>query len=199
MLKIIKSLGDEIRNIILVSPTAEQQDAQNLFKGKRLWIVRNLKKNTFRTLLDKISQHRKHNGDEHFLIVIDDNTGNKALHGGRISQFGNLCAISRHWNCSIICIAHQGKSVSPTFRNNVTGLIAFPAIESTEIKFICDEFGNPLVYSPSLFRAMLDYVWRGGREDHSEWGQHFLYVHKPPRRMTEYSLDFQKKIKPDED
>lgn len=195
--QIIKQINDEIGKIVIISPTCSKEEAQEKYGEKVLFLVPQLTKSTLSQLIHEIRKFRKKNPHiAHILILVDDNTGNKQLHGGRMSQFGNLAAMCRHDLISMICISHQGKAITPTFRNNVTGVIAFPAEEKTEIQFLTDEFGSPLYFTPDTFHSILRHVWQGGKKDKSEWGEHFIYIHKPPRRPIRYFMDFREEIVP---
>lgn len=130
------------------------------------------------------------------MIYIDDNTGNSAIHGGGRSALGNIAATSRHYQTSIICIAHQGTSVTPTFRKNLTHLIAFPCRGKTEVEFLLDESGDQILYDKATIKRMIIHAWKGGRNDTEEYGQHFMLSYKPPRGVERYFIDFEHEILP---
>lgn len=193
--KIIKSLETDIDLVIIISPTLPLDHAIEMFgQEKIMCIIREMKTSTWKKIRTEIETHHQDNPDIKFLLFIDDNTGNNALHGGHNGVFGNIAATCRHWNTSICCIAHQGKSVGPAFRNVLTHLIAFPPPTRMEAEFLIDEIGDHMLLKPSDIRDILIYAWTGGRSDLKEWKQHFVLIKKPPRERDRYFIDFNEEI-----
>lgn len=201
-IKIMETMASEYKRLIVISPTYLTQRCfrkmDDLIKDPRRDIFPDATKNIFIMIGKQIQRQHDYceqNGLPSIptLIFIDDNTSNNAIHGGRMGSLGNLTVTCRHYNASLLCISHQGKAITPGFRNNVTGLIAFPTTNRVETDFISTEFGN-MLWTQEQFRRVVIHCWKGGKVNMSEWGKHFIFVLLQPREPTRYFIDFSEEI-----
>lgn len=202
-MKIMDAINGKYHRLIVISPTF---GVQNIFRGldvyiknKKRDIFTNMNANTFKQVGAQIKQvylhcQKRDTKVPQTLVFVDDNTSNNGIHGGRMGALGNLTVTCRHYGASLLCISHQGKAITPGFRNNVTALIAFPTNNRNEINFISSEFGNPLIWSDTQFKNIIAHAWKGGKDDDREWGKHFLFVMTPPREKSRYFIDFSEEI-----
>lgn len=202
-IEIMSQFQTKIDRLIVVSPTFRTQEIFRpldcLVKNPKRDIFPSATKVTFSKIMAQITRQYEYCEQNDLkqirtLIFIDDNTSNKAIHGGRMGSLGNLTIMCRHFKAALLCISHQGKAITPGFRNNVTSLIAFPTNIENEISFISQEFGNPILWTKDDFKKIISHAWKGGREDMREWGRHFLFILTPPRSCQRYFIDFQKEI-----
>ena len=122
------------------------------------------------------------------LVFIDDLAGTNLIHGGRISPFANFAIQSRHVGCSVIVIGQQATTISPAFRDNVTGVIAFPAQRKEEIKWLIREYARHDLKNNQMEEIIIC-AWKGYRQDCDEWGKHFLTIFCKPREPIMYFAD----------
>lgn len=124
------------------------------------------------------------------LVFVDDLSGLSIVHGGRISAFANWAIQTPHLECSAIVITQQYTSISPSYRDNSNGIIAFPSTKKDDFILLQNEYGNP-GYSDATMKELITEAWRGyGRKDGKEWGKHFLFIHSPARAPIQYFADF---------
>lgn len=204
-MKIMKSMKKHYDRLVVVSPTFSFQSCfrslDSLISSPKRDIFPLADKRTFGLIgaqLKTLQLHCEKRNEKQVrtLIFLDDNTSNNAIHGGRSGALGNLAATCRHYGASLLCISHQGKAITPGFRNNTTGLIAFPTTNRNEVSFITSEFGNPIEWSDETFKQVIACAWKGGRQDRKEWGKHFLFVLCKPRESPRYFIDFETEVEP---
>lgn len=202
-IQIMEEFKNTIDRIIVVSPTFLLQEIFRpldcLIKNVKRDVFPSITKTTFARISKQIQrqyEYCKVNQLDQIrtVVFIDDNTSNNAIHGGRMGSLGNLTIMCRHFDASLLCISHQGKAITPGFRNNVTSLIAFPTNIENEINFITQEFGNPILWTRDEFKKIISHAWKGGREDMREWGRHFLFILTPARSYSRYFIDFKQEI-----
>lgn len=125
----------------------------------------------------------------HTLVIIDDMSGAKISHGGRHSPFANFTVRCNHLNTSIMFLAQQATGVTPTFRDNLEGLICFPTLRSKDREWLYNEY-NAMMKKKTFLR-LVKKAWKGvGRDDMEEWGEHFLFITFPTRKKPRYFGDF---------
>ena len=194
--RIMMAKRNEFDRLIVICPTWNTQD---IFRCLDSMVIR--KKDiyedpdisTFSSIkadLLNVRNKTKQEGlpDVRTLLFIDDLSGTKFIHGGRISAFANLSIQIRHLGCSSILISQQAKSVTPSYRDNINVLCAFPSQKREDLKWIESEFGN-LNWSSEQMRSIILAAWNGF-SDENEWGQHFLFIYCHPRGQSEYYCDF---------
>lgn len=186
-----------IDRIIVVCPTYWEQD---IFEPIREFVnphrdvFLQLNGDTITQILEEI-QNQYHICSEsglppiETLVLIDDMGGNKALHGGRHGSFPNFCLQSRHYHTSLFVVTQQAKSVTPAFRDNLEGVIIYPSLRKNEIDWAYEEYGMTL--KKDSFVRLLKKAWKGpGKNDDSEWGQHFLFILLGLRTKPRFFVDF---------
>lgn len=201
-----KIFADQIRRLIIVCPTFYTQDTfrglDDLITDKERDVFTTLRKETFDLIFHQLKNQLKIASQKGVppipnLILIDDCGGDNAIHGGRISGFGNLSIQLRHLNASSIVIVQNPKLVSPNFRENASHFIFFPAQRRDEAIWLNNEF-NPNNVSKDTFSYLISYAWNGAKKEDTEYGKHFLYIWRPPREKTRFFSDFGKELVPDE-
>jgi len=191
LVDIIKSYYKKlVTRILVVCPTFDVQDTFdpirrmvppfNWFKGDD--------ENTFADIFDIIRFN-----PEPTLIVVDDMSGTKAIHGNRKGHFANLAIAVTHWNTSLFVITHQPTSVSPNMRDNTENIIIFPSEGEDDVKWLKRAY-TTIAMNKKLMEEMIALAWRGINTD-TEWGKHFLFIHAAPREPSRFFIDFDYEIK----
>lgn len=132
-------------------------------------------------------------------ILVDDMAGCSALHGGRISPFGNLAIQTPHWNITLIVITQQPTAVTPSFRDNIENCIMFPSEGELEVEWLKRSYNSLMISNCEKKRmehlkAVTLLAWRGGHRHNKEWGKHFLGIHAPTRSHSRFYVDFKQEI-----
>lgn len=190
-----------VDKIYVVCPTWESQTTfdpmRHLVDPKDVYLTAD--KDTFTSLFRKIKLEqnlclKKREPKKDILILIDDMSGSEAIHGGRRSPFGNLAIQTPHWNVSMMVLTQQPTTVSPSFRDNVENIFVFPSEGTLEVDWLKRCWTSLLMTKGKMEKIILE-AWRGGRNDNSEWGKHFLFIQATPRRHSRFWIDLEKEIK----
>lgn len=198
--KVIDSKKELFDRLIVICPTWYSQDIFRLLDDmiiRQKDVYTNPDENTFKTIhQDMLNVRTKVKAenlpDVRTLLFIDDLSGTKLIHGGRISSFAHLSIQIRHMGCSSILISQQAKAVSPAYRDNINILCAFPSQRKEDIKWIESEYGRHDLKSNEM-RSIIVSAWNGfGVKD--EWGKHFLFIYCNPRGPVEYFCDFDYRV-----
>lgn len=149
---------------------------------------------TFKNILKQLLKTRERCIEKNLpmvktLLFVDDMAGTKYIHGGRTSAFGNLCIQSPHLSTTILCISQQPTAITPSFRDNVNAVMAFPSRKIADVEYLEGEFGGE-VGSKLKIRSIIEKAWNYD----DEYGQHFLFVYSPPRSKSRFFIDFNKEI-----
>jgi hypothetical protein len=198
--KIMMTKRNDFDRLIVICPTWKTQD---VFRNVDDMVIRSKDvyttpdEDTFKQITNDLLNVRskvKEHGleDVRTLLFIDDLSGTKFIHGGRISAFAHLAIQIRHLGCSCILVSQQAKAVSPAYRDNINILCAFPSQRKEDIKWIESEYGRHDLKSSDM-RSIIVAAWNGFG-DESEWGKHFLFVYCNPRGPVEYFCDFDYRI-----
>jgi len=127
------------------------------------------------------------------LILVDDLAGNSVIHNNRKGCFANFAVQTTHWNVSLFVISQQPFCVDPNFRNNCEGIIVFPSEGIDDLTWLKRAYQS-LAMNQIQMKEILLLAWKGGKNDNSEWGRHFLFINSQPRRHTRFFIDFKKEI-----
>jgi hypothetical protein len=130
------------------------------------------------------------------LIFVDDLTGQGIIQSGRLGDFGTLAVFSRHIGASMIVISHQATAVTPTFRDNVNAVIAFPSNRTQDVECLVREY-RKITINPVKMRALVARAWKGPNGKVTDGiGQHFLCIILDPRNGVQYFSDFDFSVTP---
>lgn len=186
-----------VDRIIFVCPTIDQplfDPIRNLYKSERDVFDYN-DKNVFDLILKQIRLQKafcKKEGipEVRTLLIIDDTAGLNVMHGGRHGKFSNLSIHCNHENLSIFVLTQQPKGISPSFRENLEGLVCFPLLSRKDRDWIYEEY-NGCVVKKKTFQKLVLRAWKGQEnEDFEEFGKHFLFITFPVRAQPRYFGDF---------
>lgn len=193
-------LAAEHHRIIGCSPTLNCQDTfdpiRKLIKPED--VHENFNTKTLQMVIEKIHCNYKRakaigTDPEKILMFIDDLAGNSCIHGkrqGPFAQFANQC---NWWKVTLIVLTQQPTAVDPNFRDNAENIIVFRDKGMAAFDWVRQAY-TALDQDKELIRRVMMTAWRGGRNDNSELGQHFLFIHAAPRGETEFFVDFDQKI-----
>ncbi len=94
--------------------------------------------------------------DKDTLIVIDDQCSRTRQFE---AQFNNICLVHRHYRCSIIwCVQDLKSMVSPTLRNNMSGILLFRNENKIREKVVHEEYLSFL--TAKEFAQFSKFIWR---------------------------------------
>ncbi len=93
--------------------------------------------------------------DERVAIFIDDQAGSHSVHLGRKGVFATIANNAVWQNSSVIVLTQNLTSISPSFRDNVEGLIAFQTIKLAEFKLLKSEY-NMWKTEPDRFNVIYE-------------------------------------------
>lgn len=198
-----ESWRNEIDRFMVFCPTWDQKafdPIRDLVRRKED-IIQNYDKDPFPSLYRQLLNIKKKCIEKKYqmprtLLLIDDMSGSKILHGGRLSAFAHLSIQSNHLSLSIFVLTQQVKSISPAFRDNLDGLIAFPMNREEDRDWLFKEYNGNMIRKKT-FKKIIKTAWKGvGNEGYDRYGQHFLFVHLPVRAPTRYFSDFNHEITP---
>lgn len=127
------------------------------------------------------------------LLLIDDMAGTKMLHGGAISPFAHIAIQAPHWNLSIFLLTQKAKAISPSFRDNLEYLVAFPLNKTEDQEWLYKEFNGNMV-KKKVFMKLIKRSWKGFED--SGYGRHFLFIHFPSGSHLRYFSDFAYELTP---
>lgn len=141
----------------------------------------------------RVNEDRVRKGEEILktAIFIDDLQGNRCIHGGRTGTWFSRLSVQCRWlGVSCIVCAQQATAVTPSFRDNVTAVVAHPSQRMGEKSWLISEYSNGS-YTKEQMCKLIEKAWRGlhSRGD-DEWGQHFLFIHAKSREKLRYFADF---------
>lgn len=126
------------------------------------------------------------------LVFIDDLAGSSLIHTNRKGAFANFSVQVPHWNVIAIVLTQQPTSVDPNFRDNCENVLSFYSEREEDFNYLKKNHGRVLKCDYN-FADVVNFAWTdGGQEE--EVGQHFLFVHSPPRAKTEYFVDWKCRI-----
>jgi len=157
--------------------------------------------NTFSQIkddLETVNEYCRKNGQPKVrtLVFVDDLAGLHVIHGGRFGSFPHFAIASRHCGASMIVIAQQPTSVSPSFRDNVNTILAFPSNRKKDIDWLVQEYKSINMTNKEM-EDLVKKAWRGKElNDYTEIGKHFLFIIYDPRSTTQYFSDFDYSITP---
>lgn len=124
------------------------------------------------------------------LLIVDDTAGLNIMHGGRHSKFSNLAIHCNHLNLSIFSLTQQPKAITPSFRENLEGLVCYPLLGRKDREWLYDEYNGSLV-KKRTFQKLVLASWKGPEnEDFEDFGKHFLFITFPIRAQPRYFGDF---------
>lgn len=118
------------------------------------------------------------------------------IQGSRVGPFANLAACFRPLECSAIALIQQATSISPAFRDNVSGVIAFDSTREADETWLLKEYKRSDL-SRAQFKTIIQQAWRGIGE-FDERGKHFIFISKEPREPIQYFGDFDYALIPNE-
>jgi hypothetical protein len=127
------------------------------------------------------------------LLLIDDMAGTKMLHGGAISPFGHISVQASHWNLSIFVLTQKAKAITPSFRDNLEYLVAFPLNKTDDQEWLFKEFNGNMVRK-KVFMKLIKRSWKGFED--SGYGRHFLFIYFPSGSHLRYFSDFAYELTP---
>jgi hypothetical protein len=197
----IDVFSQQVKRLIVICPSYHTQNIyRNLDKYTRngLDVITQIDKYTFTHIKnDVIDCHKKckQEGKKAIptMLIIDDMSGEKYIHGGRIGPFANLSIQMRPLKISCMVIAQEAHNVSPSFRENANAIISFPAQKRGEVRWLTEEYGANLTQSE--MDGMVATAWRGyGNQTNKEWGKHFFFILAPNRKPLQYYADFKHKF-----
>lgn len=193
-------LAPEHHRIVGCSPTFDCQTTfdpiRKLIKPEDVYQNFNLK--TLQLLIDRLQASYKKNKSlgtkpEKVLVFIDDLAGNSCIHGKRQGAFAQFATQCTWWNVTLVVLTQQPKAVDPNFRDNAENIIILRDKGMDAFDWVRQAY-TALDQDKELIRRVMMTAWRGGRNDNSELGQHFLFIHAAPRGETEFFVDFDQKI-----
>lgn len=201
MVKFIKYyFAAQVNRVIACGPTFQDQPTYDPIRHlvKPGDCYPKLTHKTLQILLDRLEAgYRKAKATgtepEKTLLFIDDMAGNSVLHGKRQGPFATLSCQVTHWNISLFVISQQPTCTDPNFRDNAENIIVYRDFGEMTYKWLKAAY-TALDSDSKLVNRVILYAWRGGREDNTEMGQHFLFIHKPPRSDIQFFVDFGEKI-----
>ena len=144
--------------IILISPTAEQDDVQKSLEIPESCVFTNLDEAT--VALRKIEEFQeaeiKKKGSakaKKFCIILDDCVGNKKFMNS--PEFISCFIKARHYNATVIFLSQHFKRLPKVCRSQASFLCFF-AISNTEAVALSEEFAPPGVTTKDFMRLIDD-------------------------------------------
>jgi len=195
---IVNYFISQVDRIIIVCPTWETQqvfDPLREYVNVERDVITKDNKDVFKNISDQINAQNKvsiaQNGRKiRTLILIDDMAGSKMLHGGRLTNFAKIVVQAPHLSLSIFCLSQGAKSITPVFRENVDGVIAYPPQKATEREWLYDEYNGNVIKKKTFIKMVLQ-AWKGyGNKDFSELGKHFFFIVLASRAPARYFIDY---------
>lgn len=127
------------------------------------------------------------------VVIVDDLAGESLIHNNRKGNFSNFAVACTHWNTSMFVISQNPMAVDPNFRENCEGILVFQSEGKPNVEWLRNAYES-LAMEETDMKGIVRYAWKGGREDKSEWGQHFLFIFAEPRKHTRFFIDFKREI-----
>lgn len=188
----------QIDRIIVLCPSWNTQDVFDPIRdmvnpSRDVWT--DLDTNPFATIMKQLLkqiEYAKAKGTAPIrtLLFIDDMSGSKMMHSGRITPLSHLSIQSRHLCLSIFILSQQPKSITPGFRDNTDGVIAFPPQRELDRAWLYQEYNGNAIEKQKFIDLIMT-AWKGvDRKDFLEFGTHFLFILLPFRSITRYFADF---------
>lgn len=127
------------------------------------------------------------------VILVDDLAGESLIHNNRKGNFSNFSVACTHWNASLFVLSQNPMAVDPNFRENCEAILVFQSEGKPNVDWLRNSYES-LAMEETDMRGIIKYAWKGGRQDKSEWGQHFLFIFAEPRKHTRFFIDFKREI-----
>jgi hypothetical protein len=178
---------------IVICPSFRSQETYSAIRHKfhEKDIHENPKPSKFKEIMDELFNFRafaKSKGiNPKTLILIDDMAGKSIIHGNGKGAFANFATQVTHLNASCIVASQMPKTVDPNFRSNAENFMVFPSESEREMKWLNESFNSTIIYDKTDFREKVKQAWRG-RDGNI--GEHFLFIHSAPRKLSRFFSDF---------
>lgn len=185
---------------IVICPSFRSQPAyasiRHLFKKNDIY--ENPKKDTFDKILKDVIAFNRWATDQGLdapktFILFDDVAGTKLVHGNGNGSFATFSTQVTHWNCTLMVLSQDPKRIDPLFRKNTENLIVFPSEAKYDMDWLETSFNSKVFSKHHDFQEIVYQAWSAGK-DKEEVGQHHLFIHSAPRRLSRFFSDFDKEI-----
>lgn len=201
--KINENIRPRVQRLIVVCPTWESQKVfdpiRDMVKSERD-VFSPFSAKIFEKIYEQLQQQLKIALEKGLppietCLLIDDMAGTKDVHGGRQTPFGQIAIQASHLHCSIFTMTQSPKAISPMFRENLDGVIAFIPQSRRDRDWLYEEYNGNMM-KKETYMKMLKTAWKGfGNCDHEEFGKHFIFILFQTRSPTRYFADFENELR----
>lgn len=190
-------MGSTCDRFVAICPTYWSQSKFRVLdkwiKSKSDIIVKP-RKGLFTQLYDNLkdihdSRVAKGKNPPHTILFIDDLAGTPFVQNRGMGDFSNLVIQTPHIMTSIVSIFQQPKMADYTLRANANVIVSFPSTREADMEWLLSEYKHPAL-SKNDFKDIVNGAWNGLRNDHKEWGTHFLVITSGKRKPTKYYMDW---------